>query len=300
MAQNADRPSPNEDTKAAKSSSRQSAPSSTISLYLSDIRAIPLLTAEDEIALAKKIERGDDGARATMIESNLRLVVKLARRYSNRGLPLLDLIEEGNLGLIRAVEKFKAEKGCRFSTYATWWIRQSLERSLANQSRTVRLPVHVSESIDRISRVTEDIKRREGETPDLNRLEEELGLSCDKLRRLAGLARSTFSLDQTMGNEEDFSLHETIEDTSTPSQSETIQEQERAEVLYEWIAELRVREQEILRLRFGLGEEDPLTLEEIGRRHNVTRERIRQIEMNALNKLRRKATVRRVKFKWLY
>jgi RNA polymerase sigma factor (sigma-70 family) len=299
MATNAGRQPSKEAAKATQNRTRQSA-SSTISLYLSDIRAIPLLTAEDEIALAKMIEGGDDSARSKMIEANLRLVVKLARRYNNRGLPLLDLIEEGNLGLIRAVEKFRADKGCRFSTYATWWIRQSLERALANQSRTVRLPVHVSESIDRISRVTEDIKRREGKVPDNERLHEELGLSCEKLRRLSGLARTTFSLDQGMGDDEDFSLHETIEDTSTPSQSETVQEQECVAVLYEWIAELRVREQEILRLRFGLGEEEPLTLEEIGRRHGVTRERIRQIEVNALNKLRRKATVRRVKFNWLY
>ncbi len=273
---------------------------SAISLYLSEIRTIPLLTADQEKELAQLIAGGDPEARTTLISSNLRLVVKLARRYMNRGLPLLDLIEEGNLGLIRAVEKFKAEKGCRFSTYATWWIRQALERALVNQTHTVRLPVHVSEDLDRLSRTIEQLRRNGEEEPDEARLADEMGMSVVQVRRLNSLVRATFSLDQPIGVEGDFSLHDTIEDKESDSQSDVVQRMERVNMMREWVMELRTREQEILALRYGLGEEEPLTLEQIGQRHGVTRERIRQIEMNALRKLRRMVTARRVKFSWLY
>jgi RNA polymerase primary sigma factor len=271
-----------------------------MSLYLSEIRAIHLLTAEEEKALSQAMSRGDRVARDHLIEANLRLVVRLARRYVNRGLPLLDLIEEGNLGLIRAVEKFRADKGCRFSTYATWWIRQALERALVNHAHTVRLPVHVSEELDRLLRVAERIRGREGTEPDEARLASEMGLTPERVRRLTTLVRRTLSLDQTIGEEGDFSLHDAIEDGETPSPTEQVEERERTGLLDGWIGELRPREQEVLRLRYGLGDADPMTLEEIGHQFGVTRERIRQIEMGAIRKLRRMAANRSVSFTWLF
>lgn len=273
---------------------------SAISLYLSEIRSIPLLCAEDERTLADAIEQGDGAARARLIECNLRLVVKLARRYMNRGLPILDLIEEGNLGLIRAAEKFRADKGCRFSTYATWWIRQALERAVVNHASSVRLPVHVSEDLVKLSRTLDRIRTREGAEPDIDRLAAEMDATPAHVRKLLGLARSTFSLDQGMGENNDYSLHETLEDTTTPAQSDCVLERDRTQLLGEWIRGLRPREQEILSLRYGLVDDQPLTLEEIGKLQGVTRERIRQIEMNALKKLRRMAADKRMEFHWLY
>lgn len=274
--------------------------SSVISIYLSEIRTIPLLNANDEKELADAIEKGDSDARAKLIESNLRLVVKLSRRYANRGLPILDLIEEGNIGLIRAAEKFRADKGCRFSTYATWWIRQALERALMNHSSSVRLPVHVSEDLDKLSRIIDRIRRSEGIDPDHDRLAIEMDTKVENIRRLTGLVRTTMSLDQTHGENNDFSLYETLVDRDSPSPSEQMLDKDRLEVLGKWIGELRPREQEILSQRYGLTDEEPLTLEEIGKLHGVTRERIRQIEMNALKKLRRMATVKRIHFNLLY
>ena len=284
----------------AKASMGRTDRASAISLYLSEIRTIPLLTADDERELAEAIEKGCAAARAKLIESNLRLVVKLSRRFANRGLPILDLIEEGNIGLIRAAEKFRAEKGCRFSTYATWWIRQALERAIVNHSSSVRLPVHVAEEMDKLSKNSEGIRQREGIEPDPERLAFEMDCSVEHIRRLMGFARSTFSLDHATGENGDYSLYETIEDCGAPSQSDWVQERDRLRVLSGWIGELRPREQEILSLRYGLADEEPLTLEEIGRMHGVTRERIRQIEMNALKKLRRLAVAHRVQFSWLY
>ena len=274
---------------------------SAISIYLSEIRQTRLLTPEEEKELARRVQAGDPAARRRMIESNLRLVVKIAKRYVNRGLPLLDLIEEGNLGLIRAVERFRPEKGCRFSTYATWWIRQSIERALVNQADTVRLPVHVADEISRLRRAAEEIRGVDEAGPQLvEALAERLGRSVDYVRRLMLLARRTFSLDQPLGQEEDFSLRDILEDPDAVDPEEVLLRSDRLRLLEQWLERLRPREQEVLRLRYGLAGEEPMTLEEIGRRYGVTRERIRQIEMNALRKLRRMTAQARVPFGALY
>ncbi|TAL15588.1 sigma-70 family RNA polymerase sigma factor [bacterium] len=273
---------------------------SAITLYLSEIRAIELLSAEEERSLALAMSSGDETARSRLIEANLRLVVNLARRYSNRGLPLLDLIEEGNLGLIRAVEKFLPDKGCRFSTYATWWVRQSIERALVNHAGTVRLPVHVAEDLDRLIRTTETLRRKEGVDPRDADVAAALEVPVERVRRLLGLVRRTFSLDQPLGEEGDFNLHDTLEDSQNPHPAEVLQHMEMVALLSEWVEKLRPREQEILELRYGFGEEEPMTLEEIGCLHNVTRERIRQIEKGAIRKLRRMAAQKQVQFSSLF
>ncbi|GAB4267638.1 MAG: sigma-70 family RNA polymerase sigma factor [Deferrisomatales bacterium] len=271
-----------------------------ISLYLSEIRKTRLLTADEEKALARRIERGDDGARRRMIEANLRLVVKIAKRYAHRGLPLLDLIEEGNVGLIRAVERFQADRGCRFSTYATWWIRQAIERALVNQAHAVRLPVHIADEISRLFRTQAQLRVEDGTEPGAEQLAEALGCSVTYVRRLLGFARKTFSLDQPLFEEADYSLQDTLADPQAVDPSEAVLAEDRLELLTEWLDRLNAREQEILRLRYGLYDGKPLTLEEIGKRYRVTRERIRQIEMGALRKLRRLTAERRVRFHTLY
>ncbi|HSH70567.1 MAG TPA: sigma-70 family RNA polymerase sigma factor [Deferrisomatales bacterium] len=284
---------------ADRAAARRLTPSA-ISLYLSEIRKTRLLTGDEEKTLARRIEAGDDEARQRMIESNLRLVVKIAKRFVNRGMPLLDLIEEGNLGLIRAVERFRADKDCRFSTYATWWIRQSVDRALVNQANAVRLPVHIADDISRLFRVASQVRNADGLEPSSAQLAEAMGADVGYVRRLLGFARRTFSLDQPMGDEEDFSLGDTLEDPHAADPSEVMLEENRVELLQEWLEHLSPREQDILRLRYGLYEGDPLTLEEIGRRYGVTRERIRQIEMAALRKLRRLTAQNRVQFQQLY
>ncbi|GAB6064325.1 sigma-70 family RNA polymerase sigma factor [Deferrisoma palaeochoriense] len=278
-----------------RKAARQYTPS-TISIYLTEIRQTRLLTPDEEKELAARIQAGDAGARQRMIESNLRLVVTIAKRYLNRGLPLLDLIEEGNLGLIRAVERFRPDKGCRFSTYATWWIRQSIERALVNQADTVRLPVHVAEEINRLRKAAEEIRGKEGTEPDVEALAEKIDRDLEHVRRLLALARRTFSLDQPLGTDEDYTLQDVIEDPSVQDPEEVVLEDDRLRVLESWLQELRPRERRVLELRFGLGGEEPHTLEEIGRMFGVTRERIRQIETNALRKLRRMAARNRVPF----
>ncbi len=273
---------------------------SAISIYLSEIRQTQLLTPEEEKELARRVQAGDLGARQRMIESNLRLVVKLAKRYTNRGLPLLDLIEEGNLGLIRAVERFRPEKGCRFSTYATWWIRQSIERALVNQASTVRLPVHVADEISRLHRAADEIRGSEGSEPDVETLARHLGRSVAYVHRLLVLARRTFSLDQPLGPDEDYCLQDVLEDPEAVDPEEVVLAEDRLRLLEQWLDRLRPRERDVLRLRYGLYDGEPLTLEEIGRRYGVTRERIRQIEMGALRKLRRMTAQARVPFGALY
>jgi RNA polymerase primary sigma factor len=283
----------------SREAARRLAPSA-IALYLSEIRRTNLLTAQEEIDLALRVEQGDPGARARMIESNLRLVVKIAKRYTHRGLALLDLIEEGNLGLIRAVERFRADKGCRFSTYATWWIRQAIDRALVNQANTVRLPVHISDDIARLFRTASHLRTAEGQEPDAERIAQEMGVRPAHVRRLLTFARRSFSLDQPLGEDGDYSLQDTLEDTDTPDPADRVLQEDRVRLLAEWLRRLNPREREILELRYGLGEEDPLTLEEIGKRYRVTRERIRQIETGALRKLRRLTAQQKVGFQSLY
>jgi len=258
-----------------------------IKLYLRDIQKTKLLTAEDERELATKILGGDKAARDRMIESNLRLVVKIAKRYINRGLPFLDLIEEGNLGLIKAVERFKISKECRFSTYATWWIRQSIERALINQSRTIRLPVHVSDDINRMLRFSRDLMHKINREPSVKEVADAMNVEQAHIRRLMVLLKKTYSIERPMGENSDYFLSDTIEDTSTVSPAELLENLNRYGHVSEWFETLSEIEKSILTLRFGLEDAEPQTLDTIGKQFGVTRERIRQIESKALDKLRK-------------
>ena len=257
-----------------------------IKLYLKDIQKTNLLTAEEERALARRIDQGDMAARDRMIESNLRLVVKIAKRYMNRGLPFLDLIEEGNLGLIKAVERFKLSKECRFSTYATWWIRQSIERALVNQSRTIRLPVHVSDDINKLIKITRELVRVFNREPQVKEVADAMGVEPAYVRRLMVLLKKTYSIEHPMGENNDYSLIDTIEDTSVVNPLELAEWLNKFQIIAEMLATLNDNEKEIIALRFGLDDRDPQTLDTIGRQFGVTRERIRQIEAKSLAKLR--------------
>ncbi len=257
-----------------------------IKLYLKDIQKTNLLTAEEERALARRIDDGDMAARDRMIESNLRLVVKIAKRYMNRGLPFLDLIEEGNLGLIKAVERFKLSKECRFSTYATWWIRQSIERALVNQSRTIRLPVHVSDDINKLIKITRELVRVYNREPQVKEVAEAMGVEPQYVRRLMVLLKKTFSIEHPMGENSDYSLIDTIEDTTIVNPLELAEWLNKYRIIADLLATLNDNEKEIIALRFGLDDRDPQTLDTIGRQFGVTRERIRQIEAKSLEKLR--------------
>ena len=257
-----------------------------IKLYLKDIQKTNLLTAEEERALARRIDDGDMAARDHMIESNLRLVVKIAKRYMNRGLPFLDLIEEGNLGLIKAVERFKLSKECRFSTYATWWIRQSIERALVNQSRTIRLPVHVSDDINKLIKITRELVRVYNREPQIKEVAEAMGVEPAYVRRLMVLLKKTFSIEHPMGENSDYSLIDTIEDTTVVNPLELAEWLNKYKLISDLLATLNDNEKEIIALRFGLDDRDPQTLDTIGRQFGVTRERIRQIEAKSLEKLR--------------
>lgn len=257
-----------------------------IKLYLKDIQKTNLLTAEEERALARRIDDGDMAARDRMIESNLRLVVKIAKRYMNRGLPFLDLIEEGNLGLIKAVERFKLSKECRFSTYATWWIRQSIERALVNQSRTIRLPVHVSDDINKLIKITRELVRVYNREPQVLEVAEAMGVEPSYIRRLMVLLKKTYSIEHPMGENSDYSLIDTIEDSSAVNPLDLAEGLNKYQIISELLATLNDNEKEIIALRFGLDDRDPQTLDTIGRQFGVTRERIRQIEAKSLDKLR--------------
>ncbi len=257
-----------------------------VKIYLRDIQRTPLLNAEEEKALARKVEQGDRAARNKMIEANLRLVVKIAKRYLNRGLPFLDLIEEGNLGLMKAVERFSLEKECRFSTYATWWIRQSIERALVNQSRTIRLPVHVSDDISRMLKVSRQMSQELHREPTVQELAETMQIKPMHVRRLMILLKRTCSIDTPIGDGNDFFLVDTIEDATTVSPSELLENINRYEQIAEHFDKLSESEKTILGLRFGLNDQDPQTLDTIGQSFGVTRERIRQIEAKSLEKLK--------------
>jgi RNA polymerase primary sigma factor len=258
-----------------------------IKIYLRDIQRTPLLNAESEKELARKVEKGDKAARDKMIESNLRLVVKIAKRYINRGLPFLDLIEEGNLGLIKAVERFSLAKECRFSTYATWWIRQAIERSLGNQSRTIRLPVHVSDDINRMLKATRALSQTLQREPSVQEVADAMKAKVAYTRRLMTLLRRTCSMETPIGDGHDYFLIDTIEDNSLVSPSELLENVNRFEMISRFFDELSESEQKILSLRFGLDDKEPQTLDTIGQSFGVTRERIRQIESKCLEKLRK-------------
>jgi RNA polymerase primary sigma factor len=259
-----------------------------ITIYLREIQKTKLLTAAEERELAARVAQGDRGAREKMIVSNLRLVVNIAKRYMNRGLPFLDLIEEGNLGLIKAVERFELDKECRFSTYATWWIRQSVERALVNQSRTIRLPVHVSDAINRMIRISRELAQKQNREPTVAEVAERLEVQVEEVRRLMVLLKKTFSIERPLGESNDFFLIDTIEDSSTVSPEKLQEELDSYELVARCFEELLTEnEKRVLTLRFGLNDEEPQTLDSIGRSFGVTRERIRQIEAKSLQKLRK-------------
>lgn len=254
--------------------------------YLREIQKTTLLTAEQEKELAGLIEQGSKSARDKMIESNLRLVVKIAKRYIHRGLPFLDLIEEGNLGLIKAVGKFQISKECRFSTYATWWIRQSIERALVNQARTIRLPVHVSDDLNRMLKATRELVRKLNREPKINEVASEMHAEVAYVRRLMVLLKRTYSIERPMGENQDYFLSDTIEDNSTMSPDILLENVNKFDLVSKWLDTLSVNERKIINMRFGLHDTDPQTLDTIGNIFGVTRERIRQIESKALEKLR--------------
>ncbi|MDT8421201.1 MAG: sigma-70 family RNA polymerase sigma factor [Desulfuromonadales bacterium] len=268
-----------------------------IKLYLKEIQKSTLLTAAEERELAEKIARGDMAARDRMIESNLRLVVKISKRYMNRGLPFLDLIEEGNMGLIKAVERFKVSKGCRFSTYATWWVRQSIERALVNQSRTIRLPVHVADDINKLVKISRELLQKLKREPTTEEIAEAMGVEPAYVSRMSVLLKKTYSIEHPMGDNSDYSLIDTIEDKNIADPETLIEDLDRYAHVAEWLDSLSENEREILALRFGLDDREPQTLDTIGQQFGVTRERIRQIEAKSLEKLRRiqEETVARVK-----
>jgi RNA polymerase primary sigma factor len=259
-------------------------------LYLRDIRQKKLLSAREEREVAGKIERGDRAARECMIVSNLRLVVKIAKRYMNRGMSFLDLVGEGNLGLIKAVDRFKLSKECRFSTYATWWIRQTIERALSNQPRTVRLPMNVIEGISKMTRSTRELVRELNREPTIKELADSLGLKVPQVRKLKLLEQKSYSIDKLVDDSE-FCLGETIEDVSNVSPIEFFEDLNRFELVSGMFETLTDIEKKVLKLRFGLEDNEPQTLDAIGKSLGVTRERIRQIEAKALQKLRQSLEV---------
>jgi RNA polymerase primary sigma factor len=260
-------------------------------LYMRDLRRLPLLTLEEEKMCAQGIVNKDPDARRKMIEANLRLVVKIARKYVNQGLSLLDLIEEGNLGLIRAVEKFDLAKECRFSTYATWWIKQSVERAIANHSRTIRLPVHVSSRVNKISKVVGLYMEKEGREPTIEEIACDTGFRLDFVRNLFSMAIKTYSLETFIDEDSKVTLEEVLASPPGEGPLRVLEHTKRVEEVASWLDTLTTDERKVIALRFGLDGDDPQTLETIGKIFGVTRERIRQIEQKALNKLRK--TVKR-------
>ncbi|MDH3980052.1 MAG: RNA polymerase sigma factor RpoS [Gammaproteobacteria bacterium] len=256
-------------------------------LYLNEIGASPLLTAEEEVKFSRLVQRGDEAARKRMIESNLRLVVKIARRYTNRGLAFLDLIEEGNLGLIRAVEKFDPERGFRFSTYATWWIRQTIERAIMNQTRTIRLPIHVVKEINSYLRAARSLAQKLDHEPSAEEIAELLHKPIQDVENMLGLNERTTSTDSSVLNDPSRTLIDTIADGQTPDPSDSLADEDIHLNVEECLAQLSDKQREVVERRFGLHGYSVSTLEEVGKEIGVTRERVRQIQMDALKKLKK-------------
>lgn len=258
-----------------------------IKIYLREIGQIPLLTVQDEIVLAAKIKKGDKNARALMIKSNLRLVVKIAHDYSNLGLPLLDLISEGNIGLMKAVERFDPAKGGKLSTYAAWWIKQSIKRALANQAKTIRLPVHLVDKISKMKRTAMRMSEQLGRDPTDQELADKLNMPRAKVAQLREISVRPASLDAPIGDDDSTEFSEIVGDENAVTPFEKLRDKNMREDIRDLLAELDPREAEILTARFGLDSNKPRTLEEVGRKFKVTRERVRQIQNIALHKLRR-------------
>lgn len=259
----------------------------SVRMYLREIGRISLLSTEEEVRLAKRIEKGDIVAKKRLAEANLRLVVSIAKKYIGRGLSLLDLIQEGNAGLMRAVEKFDFKKGFKFSTYATWWIRQAITRAIADQARTIRIPVHMIETINKLIRVQRQLVQDLGREPTPEEIAQEMGLDLDKVEHIMKISQETVSLESPVGEEEDSKLGDFIEDDKNLSPEDNAVNQLLRGHVNEFLSELSPREQKILRMRFGLEDGRTHTLEEVGQEFGVTRERIRQIEAKALQKLRK-------------
>jgi RNA polymerase primary sigma factor len=257
----------------------------SLRLYLREIGKVQLLTADQEVTLAKRIERGDMGAKTEMIEANLRLVVSIAKGYLGRGLSFLDLIQEGSLGLIRAVEKFDYRKGYKFSTYATWWIRQAVTRAIADKARTIRIPVHMVEKLNKVVHIERQLVQRLGREPSPEEIAEELEITTEEVREILRMSQLPVSLEKPIGEEEDSSLGDFVEDEAAESPFDTAQLLLRREDVVNALNALPRREREVIELRYGLLGGEPRTLEEVGRAFGVTRERIRQIENNTLKKL---------------
>ena len=258
-----------------------------VKMYLKDIGKVPLLTSDEEIELAKKVLEGDEYAKSKLTEANLRLVVSIAKRYAGRtSMQFLDLIQEGNLGLLKAVEKFDYSKGFRFSTYATWWIRQSITRAMADQARTIRIPVHMVETIHKLTRAKRQLLQELGRDPTLEELAKAMDMPEEKVAEIQKIAQEPISLENPVGEEEDSKMADFIEDETIKSPVEVATQNLLREQLLAVIETLTPREQKVIRLRYGLDDSHPRTLEEVGKEFNVTRERIRQIEAKALRKLR--------------
>ncbi len=266
-----------------------------VKMYLREIGKVPLLSAEDEIELAKKMEEGDEEAKKKLAEANLRLVVSIAKRYVGRGLLFLDLIQEGNLGLIKAVEKFDYRKGYKFSTYATWWIRQAITRAIADQARTIRIPVHMVETINKLIRVSRQLLQELGREPTPEEIAAELKMPEERVREILKISQEPVSLETPIGEEEDSHLGDFIQDDNVPVPADAAAFTLLKEQLSEVLSTLTEREQKVLRLRFGLDDGRARTLEEVGKEFNVTRERIRQIEAKALRKLRHPSRSRKLR-----
>ena len=266
-----------------------------VKVYLKEIGRVPLLTPEEETALAMRIIEDDDNAKKRLSEANLRLVVSIAKRYVGRGMQFLDLIQEGNLGLIKAVEKFDYTKGFKFSTYATWWIRQAITRAIADQARTIRIPVHMVETINKVKKVSSQLLHKNGHEPTAEEIAEELAMPVDKVREIMRVAQEPVSLETPIGEEEDSHLGDFIPDDDAPAPADAASHTLLKEQLEEVLQSLTEREAKVLRLRFGLEDGRPRTLEEVGKEFDVTRERIRQIEAKALRKLRHPSRSKKLK-----
>ena len=266
-----------------------------VRMYLKEIGKVPLLSAEEEITLAKRMENGDESAKKRLAEANLRLVVSIAKRYVGRGMLFLDLIQEGNLGLIKAVEKFDYRKGYKFSTYATWWIRQAITRAIADQARTIRIPVHMVETINKLIRVSRQLLQELGREPQPEEIAKEMNMSVDRVREILKISQEPVALETPIGEEEDSHLGDFIQDDNVPVPADAAAFTLLKEQLVEVLGTLTEREQKVLRLRFGLDDGRARTLEEVGKEFNVTRERIRQIEAKALRKLRHPSRSRKLK-----
>jgi len=266
-----------------------------VKMYLKDIGRVPLLSAEEEVELAKRMQENDIAARKRLSEANLRLVVSIAKRYVGRGMLFLDLIQEGNLGLMKAVEKFDYQKGFKFSTYATWWIRQSITRAIADQARTIRIPVHMVETINKLTRVQRVLLQELGREPTPEEIAEKMGVTEERVREIQKIAQDPVSLETPIGEEEDSHLGDFIEDEKTTTPSDSVAFAMLKEQLLGVLDTLTPREEKVLRLRYGIDDGKPRTLEEVGKEFNVTRERIRQIEAKALRKLRHPSRSKKLK-----